>query len=111
VAKQSGFRKLNRDAMLRALSDAEVALENLRREIVAGEHDNDGNLALEVPFQYIAWQICIAWNCRWLTDAEIDALGESDCDLMRDLIPNWGSQFRLVDLDAPSMFNPPDAPA
>lgn len=110
MAEHSGIRRLNRSAMLRALSDAEVALRELRREIADGEHDADGNLAFGVPFQYIVSQVCIAWNSRWLTDAEIAALSESDCDLMRDSIPNWGLQFQLADLDAPSIFNPPDAP-
>lgn len=102
-------RQMNRVAMLLCLSDASVAIDNLRREIDAGEHDLDGNMALGVPFQYILWQLCMAWHSRWLTDNELDSMTTEQNDMMRDLIPNWGLSFRLVDIDEPEIFNQSDA--
>lgn len=100
------IRQLNRRAMAQALSDAEVAIQNLRQEVQRGEHDLDSPMTLAVPFQYIVWQLCIAWHSRWLSDSELDLLSEAEHDLMRDSIPNWGLAFRLVDIDEPKIFNP-----
>ncbi len=104
-------RTMNRFAMSLALSDAEVAISDLRREIKEGQHDSDGCMALGVPFQYVLWQLCIAWHSRWLTDDELNKMSQAENDLLRDSIPNWGLSFQLVDIDQPDMFNPRDAPA
>ena len=92
-------RQMNKVAVLRALADAEVAISELRKDIESGSHDDSGPMVLAVPFQYVLWNLCLAWHSRRLTDLELSSLTTEQDDSMRDSVPNWGLSFRMVDVD------------
>lgn len=85
----------NREAVVRRLSDAQIAIENLIQELQSGEYGDGDSVVLEIPFEYILSNLCLAWHSRSLTDDETDGVD----DLIRYAVPNWRFLFKMVHPD------------
>jgi hypothetical protein len=72
------------------------ALRKLGKERIA---DNGLPLDLAAHFRTVFEHLCCTWHFRFLDNAEIGSLNESDLRLAASSFPSWGMGFTIVTAD------------
>jgi hypothetical protein len=92
-------RALNRDEVGFHLREAHEEIGRFLDEMNSGKHDDSAEMVLRIRFAHLIEHLALAWHLKWMNPESVDELSTAEWAALSRLIPNWGLNWRLVELD------------
>jgi len=92
-------RFLNREEIGFHLREAHEEIDRFLKEMNSGKHDDSAEMVLRIRFAHLVEHLVLAWHLKWMDPERVDELSTDEWTDLSRQIPNWGLNWRLVDLD------------
>ena len=106
------FEAIHEVVVAQRLVDARDNMEHLVTEArESAEGCSENILAAHVRYEGIVSCLCLSWHRRWMSNAMIGQLKQSEFVLLGRSVPQWDSRFKVVPLVSALSSDRPDVPA